>query len=440
MSRCSNLVHVSEASSTFPALTLVVETSDGVLVRDVPNASLLPSDLEMGPAAEDSTRTSASRWGMPDFVFLPEQQRQGSGVRERGDGLVVADGIAALIQVKARNAAPGSFEREASWLKGAISKAIKQANGSIRHLAHRRENLTSVRGRRVEIDGGLFEWIAVVIVEHPAPPAGFLPALQEAGSTPCVVLLRRDWEFLFEHLRSTRAVLHYLQRVAGEAIELGTEPSRYMQTALADLEAEAKEMPEQLRNLAGLDPDAPIHSTPNAPLEAANDGAMLFRIIMEDVATTHIGESPEADRLRLLTSLDTVPAAYRPELGQVLLKFMKNISRHHGPSIKTETRVFVPHPGDQCPMVFMVASTMNAMIRDHLFLRTQLHHSEYWASVEGVPRATVGVLLTPSTSTKRLWDTSTVWLDGNQGLDPEQVDEIRQYINGGLHRSTRKPR
>ncbi|MCO4256350.1 hypothetical protein NG696_14115 [Pseudarthrobacter sp. HLT1-5] len=407
------------------------------MVRDVPNASLLPPDLEVGPAAEDSTRVSAARWGLPDFVFLPEQQRQGAGVRERGDGLVVADGIAALIQVKARNAEPGTPDREASWLTSAITKAIKQAKGSIRHLAHRRENLTSGRGRRVEIDGGLFQWIAVVIVDHPAPPAGFVPSLEEAGAIPCVVLLRRDWEFLFEHLRSTRSVLHYLQRVAGETAELGAEPSRYMQVALADLQAEAKEMPEKLRSLAGLEQDAPVVSTPYAPLEAADDGALLFRIIMEDVATTHMGESTEADRLKLLTSLDTVPAAYRPELGRVLLKFMSTISRHRGSSIKTETRVFVPHPGDQCPIVFIVASKLDSMMRNHLFLRTQLHHEDYWRSIGGVPGSTIGVLLTPSSSAKRQWDTSTVWLDGEQAFDAQQVAKIRQYINSGLQRSAR---
>lgn len=371
---------------------------------------------------------------MPDFVFLPEQQRQGAGVRERGDGLVIADGIAALIQVKARNAELGTPEREASWLTGAITKAIKQAKGSIRHLAHRRENLTSARGRRVEIDGGLFEWIAVVIIEHPAPPARFVPSLEESGAIPCVVLLRRDWEFLFEHLMSTRSVLHYLKRVAGEAAELGAEPSRYMQVALADLQAEAKEMPEKLRSLAGLEQDDPVSSTPYAPLEAADDGALLFRVIMEDVATSHVGDSTEADRLKLLTSLDTVPAAYRPELGRVLLKFMNIISRHRGPSIKTETRAFVPHPGDQCPMVFIVASKADS---NHLFLRTQLHHHDYWRSTGGVPGSTIGVMLAPSSSAKRQWDTSTVWLDGEQGLDAQRVAEIRQYINGGLNRSTR---
>jgi hypothetical protein len=155
---------------------------------------------------------------------------------------------------------------------------------------------------------------------------------------------------------------------------------------------------------------------------------------MEDVATSHVGESTEADRLKLLTSLDTVPAAYRPELGRVLLKFMSTISRHRGSSTKTETRAFVPHPGDQCPMVFIVASKLDSMMRDHLFFRTQLHHHDYWRSAGGVPGSTIGVMLTPSDSPKRQWETSTVWLDGEQRLEAQQVVEIRQYINSGLNR------
>jgi hypothetical protein len=52
------------------------------------------------------------------------------------------------------------------------------------------------------------------------------------------VLLRRDWEFLFEQLKSTRAVLGYLERVAGEAWELGREAARYFRLAQADEAAE----------------------------------------------------------------------------------------------------------------------------------------------------------------------------------------------------------
>lgn len=428
---------MSTANRKPPALTLVVETAEGVIVRDVPDASLLPTDVERGPAAEESTRVSAAWWGMPDFVFLPEQQRQGAGVRERGDGLVVADGIAAVIQVKARSAEPGTPEREKNWLTSNITKAIKQAKGSIRHLAYRREKLTSVRDRRVEIDGGLYEWIAVVIVEHPLVPAGFKPSLDEAGQIPCVVLLRRDWEFLFEHLRSTRSVLHYLKRVAGDEIELGTEPSRYMEVALADEQAEVKDLPAELRGIEGLAPDAPVLSTPHAPLDAADDGSLLFRIIMEDVATSPFGESSEADRLKLLTSLDTVPAAYRAELGRTLLEFMSKVSRHRGSTIRMESRVFVPHPGDQCPVLFIVASKFHSELRKHLFLRTRLHHHDYWTRAGGVAGSTIGILLTPSRHAKRDWDTSTAWIDGDQNIDDQEIAEMREYFKGGANYSPR---
>ncbi|NMR32293.1 hypothetical protein [Crystallibacter degradans] len=419
-------------SSPAPELTLLVDAPDGLMIRRVPNASLLPTDEELGPVAESSTRDSAAKWGLPDFVFLPEQQRQGAGVRERGDGLVIADDIAALIQVKARNAVPGSAEREASWLTSNIKKAIKQAKGSIRHLAHRREKLTSARGRRVEIDGALYSWIAVVIVEHPQPPADFTPSLEEAGSVPCVVLLRRDWEFLFDHLRSTRAVLHYLSRVAGEEQELGGEPARYTQAALADADALPKELPDALRRLAGPADAAPAYSAPLAPLEAADDSSMLFRIILEDVANTDIGEDSESDRLELLTALDTLPASYRPELGAALLKFMKSVAQHRGEKVRSESRVFIPYPGDQVPMVFMVTSAHFSRAQPLLSMRTRLLHHEYWSSLQEGAGSTVGVMLTPSRQKNRAWDTSTIWLKGPTGLTEEDAQELRKHITGRI--------
>ncbi|WP_405466679.1 hypothetical protein OG783_28720 [Streptomyces jietaisiensis] len=41
------------------------------------------------------------------------------------------------------------------------------------------------------------------------------------GNTPVIALLRRDWEFLFNQLRSTHAVVGYLHRVAASAPVLG---------------------------------------------------------------------------------------------------------------------------------------------------------------------------------------------------------------------------
>jgi hypothetical protein len=67
-------------------LTLVIETSAGTAVRRISDASSLPERESQGYAAEDAVHSAASTWGLPDFVFLPEQQREGSKVRELGDG------------------------------------------------------------------------------------------------------------------------------------------------------------------------------------------------------------------------------------------------------------------------------------------------------------------------------------------------------------------
>jgi len=48
------------------------------------------------------------------------------------------------------------------------------------------------------------------------------------------VLLRRDWEFVFEQLKSTSAVIAYFDRVAGETVTLGNEFVRYYDLAQAD--------------------------------------------------------------------------------------------------------------------------------------------------------------------------------------------------------------
>jgi hypothetical protein len=70
-------------------LTLVLETADGTVVRRIPDASPLPEMGEQGYEVENASRRAASMFGMPDFLFLPKQQRNGSGMRELGDGIVV---------------------------------------------------------------------------------------------------------------------------------------------------------------------------------------------------------------------------------------------------------------------------------------------------------------------------------------------------------------
>jgi hypothetical protein len=63
-------------------------------------------------------------------VFLPEQQRVGSGVRDLGDGLLLVGDQAAVIQSKSRTDPTDNVERELSWPGQYVTKALKQFRDS----------------------------------------------------------------------------------------------------------------------------------------------------------------------------------------------------------------------------------------------------------------------------------------------------------------------
>lgn len=115
-------------------LTLAVETDEGVFLRRVQPASILPSGLGVGTAAEDATRSAAAIFGLPDLVFRPAQRSIGSGTRELGDAILVVGNVAASVQVKARVAITSDPRREQAWLDRKIEKAALQALGTIRSM------------------------------------------------------------------------------------------------------------------------------------------------------------------------------------------------------------------------------------------------------------------------------------------------------------------
>lgn len=113
------------------------------------------------------------------------------------------------------------------------------------------------------MDGASIRWSAVVVVEHPAVPEGITPFVEEQPN-PSVVLLRRDWEFLFEQLKSTHAIVQYIERVAGNPIELGEEVVRYFQLAQAD-----EATPPGVVDPRILGPSGRQFSAPLLPMRAA---------------------------------------------------------------------------------------------------------------------------------------------------------------------------
>jgi hypothetical protein len=121
------------------------------------------------------------------------------------------------------------------------------------------------------------------------------------------VLIRRDWDFLFDQLRSTHAVIDYLNRVtAMDPVPLGHEPLRYYSLAQADEEAQPEPPSPQVLGESGRPVSLPL--LPKVPAgRGGTESHVIVRMILEDVATAPIGEGTEADRMTVLAEIDALP-------------------------------------------------------------------------------------------------------------------------------------
>lgn len=415
------------------ALTLVVETPNGPMLRRIPPASPLPGEVSQGYAAEVATHDAAAVWGMPDFVFRPKTETAGRGSRELGDGFLIVGDIGVVLQVKSRSLEAVSDEpdRERAWIEKKSSDALRQARGTIRRMAAGGvTELENLRGRSVPIDPAAHTWISVAVIDHPQPPEEIRPDLGSAERA--VILLRRDWEFLFDQLKSTHAVAQYLRRVSGEAIDLGSESSRYYQLALDDANAEPEVLPPEL-----IGPGRTV-SVPVLPLApaAGDDFAehQLIRAIYEEFALVTLTSSAETDRLRTLAELDRVPVGDRANVGQFLMTAMKEASE----AAKEETdskgtwwslRSIRSSAGGAHLGYGACSRPYDEEISKGFELWVRLRHHDL-VSVTGDAdadeRTTVAVLLTPSRHASRPWDTTVVAVVGDMGFTDEDLVVLRE--------------
>jgi hypothetical protein len=395
------------------------------MLRRVPGASPLGAGESEGRAAETATHEAAALWGLPDFVYLPDVVQVGSGVRELGDGIVIVGTTAMVLQVKRREAISAKPERERKWILKRVGEALSQATGTIRHFARGSATLTSLRGRATEIVGSHYQWISVVIVDHDDPPSDVVPPIGDA-QYPAVVMLRRDWEFLFDQLKSTWAVVEYCVRVANEPNEIGTEPARYYRLAQADHNAPQEAIDPRL-----VVPGHPIVSTPKLPLApAASDdlGAhRMVRTVLEHVALTRVMRAKEEDMLRILAELDRLPVGSRAAFGRFLVDAIseaKNSSDH-----ATVWR-YKSLRGNQGQAHLAFAACNKSFDREiegafHLWIRLR-HHEVVSVTGDVENLTTVGVLLTPRDEKTRPWDTTTAAVSGNMGFSAAEVESLRE--------------
>lgn len=419
------LTEVADSDLTFAAvrgadaLTLIISTPEGTFERVVPDASPLPARVSRGIAAENAIQDAAATWGLPDFVLRPQQERKGSGVREVGDGLLVVGDRGVVVQAKSRDTESQTPDRESSWLTKKIAGAAKQADGTIRQLSSKPSQMINGRGRSVTVDGITINWITVIIIDHPNPPADFaIPKID--SRTPAVVVLRRDWEFLFNQLRSTYAVVNYLHRVGGSAEVLGGEPQRYYELAAADRKATTSPPAPSAAVLAGDPKSVPL--LPAAPAGSDdNEAHAMVRIMCEDIADSPLNGRPEEDRLRVLAAIDRLPVGYRTDLGRLLLDTLRDVRSTEPGNSVFRFRTYRPAGLGDVQLGFGVCSHLAEHTTRAFESWFLLRHHERSAVEPLEDLMSVGVLLTPNRSGQREWDTSMLAVVGDPQLSPEEL-------------------
>ena len=408
-------------------LVLLVTTPDGIYERRIPDATPLRPQIASGIAAERATQEAAATWGLPDFVMRPLLERKGRGVREISDGLLVVGDRGVIVQVKSRNVDPRNAEREARWIDKQIGEAIGQADGTARRLSARTAQMTNGRGRSVTIDGSTIAWVTAVIINHPSPPPNH-PIPSVNSQIPAVVLLRRDWEFLFSQLRSTRAVADYLHRVGTSTELLGTEAVRYYELAAADAEAAARPTTPEHDRYAGQRRSVPL--LPAAPAGIEDDEAHgIVRILCEDIATSPANGHDEADRIRVLALIDRLPVGHRAALGRRLIDGLREIRNHEDGKTAWAFRTFRPDRPDDVQLGFGVCSDLSDVTREAFRSWFLLRHHERRDFDTNSSATSVGVLLTPRHDGLREWDTTMIAVTGDPELSPDEVDQLDRFWN-----------
>jgi hypothetical protein len=399
---------------------MVIQTAYGVLVRTAPGASPLPVDAQGGQPAEEATHNAAALWGLPDFLYRATVLQKGSGSREVGDRILVVGKLGVVVQVKRREAVTDDETKERRWVEKNAQLALKQAHGTIRTLRSGPLRLTNGRGRAIEVDGNELRWLTVAVIDHPDAPPGVVPN-SEDGPNPAVVLLRRDWEFLFRQLKSNHAVSQYFERVADQSWELGAEPARYFRLANADAHAEPHSIDADALGSTGR-----VVGGPLLPIEPAGSGDdelphLFLRSLIEDIATSRLEGLKEEDRLHMLGELDRLAVAQRVGIGRFLLDAMELTAKEPpGEVVWRQRQFFGPHDS-QRPLHLGYATCSHEWddrLRGMFTTWVWLRHHQLWENL-GQPEdlTTVGLVVTPRSDGIRPWDTSVVAAIGDLGLE-----------------------
>lgn len=402
---------------------------DGAVIgRKIAPARDLLDASQDGTAVEEATRAAAGRWGLRDLVLRPKVFTKGSGIRELGDGTILAGPRGISLQVKARGVIGDTPEKAKRWMLKNAADGLRQARGTIRTaLLNPAVELTNLRGRTVVIRGKSVEWIPVVVVDHPnPPPTGVILAPDPKG--PRVVLTRRDWEFLWDQLRSATAVVDYIHRVSDDEnpLELGAETNRYLELAEKDADTPPRRMPDWIPENGALNTNLPL--LPYDPAASADHfGHAIFQQILEDIADTNF-TGDETDRITLLSYIDRVAVGARAELGRLLLRRLTGCAEAAPDGHRMEHRIMYIDQGS-FQLTFTTMSQLTdyhqEMYRSWLMLRRQDFLDKSGAQGPIYPW-TVGIVLTPRADGLRSWDTTAISTNGPPAYDAAEYARLTE--------------
>jgi hypothetical protein len=205
---------------------------------------------------------------------------------------------------------------------------------------------------------------------------------------------------------------------------------RYFQLAQAD-----EATPPGVVDPRILGPSGRQFSAPLLPMRAAATDEnrrphLLLRALLEDVAVSGGVNFTEADRLRMLATLDTLPVGTRAEVGNFVLSAMDAMSQASGdiPEWRLRRVIGQRDDGASVQLGFGACSQPHSqMIQDFFGWWVLLRQHELYEVVEQ-PDAlvTAGVLLTPRADNPRQWDTTASTLPpGDPQLTAAELAALR---------------
>ena len=335
--------------------------------------------------------------------------------------------VGVVLQTKCRTAPGSNVDRERRWIRSAVNDAARQAAGTLRTLRSAPQTMTSLRGVPHEIVADRFDWLSVIIIDHDTPPPDLI--VDPSTKHPAIVLLKSDWDFLFNHLRSTFAVVRYLRHaVQFEAIELGTEWIRYGHFAFeASLEPESTIDPRLLIKGA-----VPYHSPLLSLTPATEDDGTaqaFYRMILDEVALIMMSD-PDlgADaRLDVLAELDALPVSMRSAVARYILDSITELSEEIPEGVKWLTRT-IRGTADGTQLMYGACSMQFEGYRDFLQSRLIFRHHDLRA--EAGPencQATLAIILTPRRDGTRPWDVTICRIAGEVEIDAGEAQAKRDF-------------